>query len=560
MGDAVDLTLVLTERDPARIEEIASAVSAPDDPSFGRHLSRAELSSLVTLSPNVEREITTWLEQLGVACGRTTARLLPVRAPRDRAEEVFGRAIVRSRVRSSRSPLRLPPGIAGHIRALECPLGRTPASMAPGQPSELLHAIPVGDGRLPAGLAGASPADLESQYEFPKAWDGEGETIALMMLGGRLDLRDLEAFWTAHGIRPPRIDLVQVGPRDERPPSQHHTIEAAMTVEWAGAMAPGARLVVYCIDPLIVRDPFAAFLLAVIEDEEHAPTIACTSWTTPEHRYYAGHGQDLVVGLLAQAAAIGVTVIAATGDWGVLDGVPRARCEGRRVAGALWPRATFPSSEDRVLSVGGTKVVDRCTEIAWSGPLPPGLAAVVPFERLAGSGGFSDVVPIPSWQVAHLGSGHRRGRKTVIPYGRGVPDVALMASGPAVRRSSESRETMVGYRAVVDGQWIDYAGGTSVAAPIWAAIIARINQARRSAGRGRLGFANPALYHVAGAALRPIGSGATDVVVRALDERGRPRASFVPGYATGCGWSPATGLGVPRVGALIRALDGTSKP
>ena len=81
---------------------------------------------------------------------------------------------------------------------------------------------------------------------------------------------------------------------------------------------------------------------------------------------------------------MGVTMVAASGDWGVYDGRPSTAVDDIEVAEAPWPHGVFPSVEDYVLSVGGTMITSRhpLTELAWSGPLPPNdeLRRFLPFS------------------------------------------------------------------------------------------------------------------------------------------------------------------------------------
>lgn len=332
-----------------------------------------------------------------------------------------------------------------------------------------------------------------------------------------------------------------------------------MTVEWVGAMAPGATIVVYMIDPEIFADPWAVYLLALINDKQNNPTVASTSWIIPERRYYRVFGNSVVTGLLDQAAALGITVISAAGDWGAFDGVPRKTVDGYAVSDAPWPHTVFPAVEERVLGVGGTMVtsLNPLTEIAWSGPPPLAVAQAVQFTQLAGSGGFSQDVPIPRWQQQHLRAWYSRGpnQPAVVPYGRGVPDVALMASGPAVMR--ENVLSALGYQAVVGREWIDFAGGTSIAAPIWAAIIALSNQARAAVGKGALGVLNPLLYSLRKASPNPFRDiliGQTDVCVRVVNSHGKAVTFRLDGFAACPDWDPVTGLGVPHVANLMQHL------
>jgi kumamolisin len=134
-------------------------------------------------------------------------------------------------------------------------------------------------------------------------------------------------------------------------------------------------------------------------------------------------------------------------------------------------------------------------------------------------GGVSDFFALPSWQsAANVPPPSTQGG------GRGVPDV----SGDA--------DPNTGYQIRVDGAAM-VAGGTSAVAPLWAALIALMNQAR---GRS-LGFLNPMLYAVPGYPNNP-----------------GPLHDITTGsngaFNAGSGWDPCTGLGTPDGARLVQAL------
>src|SRR5581483_1132230 len=100
-------------------------------------------------------------------------------------------------------------------------------------------------------------------------------------------------------------------------------------------------------------------------------------------------------------------------------------------------------------------------------------------------------------------------------------------------------------------------GGTSEAVPQWAGIIALANQQRAAAGKGPLGFANPALYANA-TAFHDITSG--DNTLLTPPELSQP---VIPGYTAGQGYDLTTGLGTPDVAQLLPGLvaaAGTTTP
>jgi len=425
---------------------------------------------------------------------------------------------------------------------------------------------------------GMTPQMIREHYNFPKDYDCKGQTIAIMSIGAstlrQALLSDLSKFWEADGRTQPEIDFVPVGPQSsDVATSPLNRLEASMGPAWIGALAPGAKIVVYEVASNL-PDPWLAVVEMAVSDPR-APNILCMTWTQSEDMYYRQFNRGSIALALAKAAAFGITVIAASGDWGVYDGRPAAELESDpsgKVARAAWPHATFPSSEEFVLSVGGTLVssLNPPTEVGWSGPLPPdpALAKELPFLSLASSGGFSERVPVPEWQravVVGLDKQRSYARGTnlpaVLPYGRGYPDVALMASGPALSLGDDDSVSAMGYRLFVDGNWIGYAGGTSMAAPIWAAIVAIANARRQAQGLAQLGFVNPLLYYVARtlpggkqAALRDVSNGNSDIEFRVVSAQGRADQHTLAGYCAKPQWDPITGLGVPNVLKLSEVL------
>ncbi len=141
---------------------------------------------------------------------------------------------------------------------------------------------------------------------------------------------------------------------------------------------------------------------------------------------------------------------------------------------------------------------------------------------------MSDVFPLPSWQSqANVPPSVNPGNYV----GRGVPDVASDA------------DPNTGYQVLSDGQSY-VVGGTSAAAPLWAGLVARINQALGKP----VGYLNPLIYPSAvssDGAFHDITSGNNDL-------------NNVGGYSAGKGWDACTGWGSPDGSGLLAALQGGS--
>jgi kumamolisin len=237
---------------------------------------------------------------------------------------------------------------------------------------------------------------------------------------------------------------------------------------------------------------------AAVHDRRHRPSILSISWGQSESAW-ARQTLRAIDEVFAEAAAMGMTVFCASGDLGSANGVP---------GGAQ--HVNFPASSPYVLGCGGTSLAASgghiVNETVWNDALG------------ASGGGVSAVFPVPEWQrragvpASANPGGHR---------GRGVPDIAATAEG---------------YRAFIEGSW-GVGHGTSAVAPLFAGLMARINQKlRRPAG-----YLNPLLYRQYGELLQ----------LGALREitAGRNGA-----YRARKGWDACTGLGSPRGAALAAVL------
>ncbi|MGC2581337.1 MAG: peptidase S53, partial [Acidobacteriaceae bacterium] len=152
---------------------------------------------------------------------------------------------------------------------------------------------------------------------------------------------------------------------------------------------------------------------------------------------------------------------------------------------------------------GGTELIGSgatiTEEVVWDDLASQGGAT---------GGGYSAVFPLPSWQSS----------AGVTGSGRGVPDVAGDASPES------------GYNILVDGQQ-EVVGGTSAVAPLWAALVALVNQQKGSP----VGFVNATLY--------------TDRSDFRDITQGNNGA-----YQAGPGWDACTGLGSPNGQEIAQAI------
>ena len=348
------------------------------------------------------------------------------------------------------------------------------------------------------GTQSYTPPQIASLYDFPTQGDGQGQCIALIELGGGYRPADLQIYFGHLGLPVPTVTSVSVdgGTNDPTNP-QGADGEVALDIELAGGVAPGAQIAVY-----FAPNTDRGFLDAITQathDTQHNPSVISISWGGPESSWTAQAMQTMDQAFQA-AGALGITVCCAAGDNGAGDGVNDGLAH-----------VDFPASSPNALACGGTRLDSAngivLNEIVWN-------------ESTGGAtgGGISDVFDLPTWQAgANVPpSINPDGR-----VGRGVPDVAANA------------DPQTGYQVLVDGQSMVF-GGTSAVAPLWAGLLALINQQLGQAA----GYLNPVLYQqVAGtSALRDVTIGNNG------------------GYKAGPGWDACTGLGAADGANLLAGL------
>ncbi|MBV8539430.1 MAG: S8/S53 family peptidase [Pseudonocardiales bacterium] len=344
-----------------------------------------------------------------------------------------------------------------------------------------------------------TPPQVAQLYDFPTQGTGQGQTIAIIELGGGYRTSDLKTYFEEFAIPLPQVAAVSVDGGQNKPTVPNSAdVEVMLDIEVAGAVAPGAHIVVYFAPN--TDQGFLDAITTAVHDIANKPSVISISWGSAEPNW-TPQALTSFDQAFADAARLGVTVCAASGDHGSADSV---------TDGA--PHVDFPASSPHVLGCGGTTLQANggkiTSEVVWN--------------EGGGStgGGVSAVFPLPDWQSAAGISG----------TGRGVPDVAG-AADPAT-----------GYLVRVDGQEFSI-GGTSAVAPLWAGLIALINQRLGTSS----GFLNPLLYS------QPEEGTFHDIT------EGNNDVSGLGLYSAAPGWDPCTGWGSPDGAQLLVALTGKGK-
>lgn len=367
------------------------------------------------------------------------------------------------------------------------------------------------------------PPAVSQLYAYPGQLTGSGQNVAIFAFNGTgpdphggYKLSALQNYFVKvlGGDTPTITDVVVQGPGNDPGPDTNasssqgdSTGEVMLDMCVVGSVAPGASIFMYFTE--FTSQGWVDALNQAITDQNQIAVISI-SYGNPEddpQGAWTSMGVQNVNLAVQAAAAKGITICCASGDDGSNDGDP--------------PHAhvDFPASSPFVLGVGGT------TLVASSGTAPTIQSETVWNEVLhsegATGGGVSDVFTKPAYQnsVNVLQSANP-------PHaiGRGVPDVAAVA------------DPVTGVVVMdIDGKHLEQIGGTSASTPLWASLVARLNQGLNA----RCGFLNPLLYgKFSSGVLRDITVGNNGA------------------YSAGPGWDACTGLGSPNGDRLFQVLSG----
>jgi subtilase family serine protease len=421
-------------------------------------------------------------------------------------------------------------------QAMRLPLARPRVATGGAQP------CPAAQGA--AFSQGAYTADqIASAYGFSGLYGagdrGGGATVAVYELEPVLH-SDIAAYQSCYGTHAwVTYTRVDGGPAGGGAGSG----EAALDVENLIGLVPRAKVIVYqgqnSSSGAPGAGPYDTF--RAIIDQDLAQVVS-VSWGECEAALGSldAEAENL---LFEQAAVQGQTIVSAAGDSGSED------CDGGSPTPQTQLSVDDPSSQPFVTGVGGTTLQalgPRPTEGVWNtaaGQVDPLL------QPGAGGGGISLLWQMPPGQrdaaaFLHVLGAGPTGAQCGRPggYCRESPDVSADADPTTgyiiyYNGSGASPGQPQGWQAI---------GGTSAAAPVWAAVMALADSSRACAG-GPIGYAVPALYRAAGATYA---ADFNDVRSGNNDFTGTNDGLF----PAGPGYDEATGLGTPNATPLIADL------
>lgn len=518
-----------------RLEAFVAEVSTPGRPGYGAFADMAGLKELFPLAEGAKEAVMAFLAEHGVA-----ESAISVSASGDMVHAEVPVAVARTmfvaefheyehprthrRIVRATGGYTLPAQIEGHVY-LVGNLNEFPDVRRPIQVHSAAGSASFG-GDCGGCRGRVTPGVLAARY-------GLNESVGLSVGGADTGMATAEfqgVYYDKSSLRKFRSDCAlkqevqvdrQVGANYEwHCLTGSACIEALLDIEYAKAVSGGINLTnIFNADYSLLHWAFQVDGLG-----DAGPAVHSISYGDDEvqqdddaPKNVTGKAfMEATNAQFAKLAARGISVVVASGDMGVCG---RTGC-GKRF------HPDFPASSPYVTAVGGTDFAARSVvgeEQAWA----------------RGGGGFSDEFDMPAWQRAavegYLTAAAKAGSlpedAAFNRKGRAYPDVSALGGqrNPycIAAKIFPMIETMQGV------------AGTSASSPVFAGIVARLNSARLAKGMPRMGLLNPWIYKHP-EAFHDVTKGKND------DGSGR-------GFAAMAGWDPATGMGTPSFGAMLRA-------
>lgn len=454
----VNVTFVLPLRNQDKLEALIQRFNDPNDSKYGKYLTPEEFTKKFAPSEEDYDKVMAYALSQGLTITQKHANrfLLNVSSTAEAIEKAFKLNLFVYKGLNGRKfyapddnpevPLHIAEIIHG-IVGLDNAAVWVPLYQMQKQENANLeaNAYPSGPG------GGFAPNDLITAYNLSSvSANGTGQAIALFELAG-YHVSDINVYTDYFGL--PRGNLTNV--IVDGGSSDNNNGEVVLDIELALALAPQSHIYVY-EGPNTDQGVLDTYNR--IATDNIAKQVS-TSWGLGEN-WASQQFLQAENAIFMQMASQGQSMYAAAGDSGAYDDYPY---NNNLVV-------DDPASQPYVTGVGGTKLVVNSlngayvSESVWNdGPGD------------AGGGGVSNVWSIPSWQqnIPNVYSTTKRN----------VPDVAL------------NSDPNTGYSIYYNGSWQIF-GGTSCAAPLWAAFNARVNQQLVSSQKPVLGFVNPVLYQL----------------------------------------------------------------
>ncbi|KAJ7804163.1 family S53 protease [Mycena olivaceomarginata] len=490
--------------------------SDPASEIYGKHLTLEEVAKFVKPTNDTLAAVSSWLSDNNINAKPVTPAgdMLEIKIPVSQANDLLSaqfseKTIIRTLQYS------LPAPLTQHVEFFHpTTIFAPPLNSRPNEPPPARIISPD------SCASNMTPACLQLLYNIPTAPATQKSNT--LGVAGFIDQwanqEDLTDFLTRFrtDINSSTTFALETLDGGSNPQNRSQAgVEADLDIQYTIGIATGVPVTFISAGDDNSDDGLDGFLdmIHLLINDTNRPSVLTTSYGfTAETDFPLSVAINLCNSYM-QLGALGTSVLFASGDGGVSGGIPQTSC------GIYIP--AFPATCPFITSVGSTGGINQF----------PGISEV---GSSFTSGGFSNYFPIPDYQakdvaayfafIDSLGTIPEDGRFN--RSGRGFPDVSAQGENIEI---------------VVDGQFGTVAG-TSCSSPIFASVVALLNDELVAAGKPTLGFLNPFLYSSAGR------TALNDVMF------GDNPGCATDGFFGNTGWDAVTGLGTPNYTALRTAV------
>ena len=589
--NGISIVFNRTAAQQADLEALLAAQQNPSSPLYHQWLNPDQFAARFGMSQTDLDKVQTWLQQQGFSIDSVarSRNMIRFSGTVGQVELAFQ---TQMHYFNTNGEKHFAPSTALSVPAAIAPTVEAVRNLSDFRPKPM-HVRPRnGFTSSVSGSVFFAPGDIATTYDIGPLYtagvDGTGQAIAVIGQSA-IQASDIENFESAAGL--PKKDPVLVivpGSGSSTIVSGGDEGESDLDVEWAGAIAKGATIDFVYTGSSTNFSAFNALEYAI--DEKIAPIISLSYGACETAVQKAGFSLESA---FQQAAAQGQTILAASGDQG------STACSGDTNNGLTTAQqfaeaVNYPASSPYVTAVGGTEISSAddssSNSTYWIGQGSQDVVSSAKtyrpeivwndnstqFGLSSSGGGPSAMFTQPSYQTSYFSA---TGEANPNTGARLVPDVALYSSpsfpgylfctsdqsdwvkasstGPAQAASCNS-----GFRdGTSGGQYLTIAGGTSFATPIFAGMLALINQKQEwTEGQGQ---ANTTFYKLAaqtGAscpASGPATPGCMFHDVTSGNNNCNAGATYcgttTGGFSAGTGYDMVTGLGSVDLANLLGA-------
>lgn len=540
---AITLTVGLAMQNLDQLEAKLIAVSTPGNADYGNHLDADEANALFAPSTDASNAVTSWLTSAGaqniVSDGSTVTFAATIEKANSILNATFQTYTSNGVTKVRTTQYSVPDHLAEHIDLISPTtyFGKTVANAPTKVTKKDTSATKVTvDASCSTSITPKCIKELYNVGDYTPSVSSGSRIGFGSFLNQSALYSDLFQYEKYFGIPQQNFSVTLInGATNDQNPATAQNGEANLDVQnIIGVAHPlpvqefitgGSPPFVPNIDVPTAADnsnepylPYYQYLMT--QPNSAIPQVISNSYGDDEDTVPYAYAVR-VCNLIGIMGLRGISILESSGDTGVGAG-----CVANDGKDTPYFQPQFPGTCPYITSVGGTQSVSP--EVAWDD----------------GSGGFSNYFPTAWYQTAavaeylteHITPSTRKYYESYTNFsGRGFPDISAHSLTPD-------------YQVVYSGE-LSPSGGTSAAAPVVAAILGLLNDARFKAGKSALGFVNPLLYLLGTSALNDITGGGSVGCNGVNGQTGAkiPNGAVIP-YATWNatkGWDPVTGLGTP---------------